>query len=93
MVRLIALLMVAALLVPLAQTQEKKETPVGVDAATIAAYEKLGARYGAFAMTKMGWMAFKVGKDAIVPGAIPAFQFEVFPAKKLPSPGVNFALI
>src|SRR5262249_4033024 len=71
------------------QGQEKKPEGKGIDAATVAAYEKLGAKYG-------GW-----GKadDTFQPGqkyaesGLPGFELRTFPEGKLPDVAVPFGLM
>jgi hypothetical protein len=66
-----------------------------IDDATIAAYEKLGARYGGFIVSRDGWIEFEQGKDAAAKH-LPGFRFRLPKEGNLPGPlpavGVQFGL-
>jgi hypothetical protein len=72
------------------QSQEKKPAGNGIDPATVAAYEKLGAMYG-------GWMKRDIG-STFVPAreyaekGVPGFSLRTFPMAKLPDVAVPFGL-
>src|ERR1051325_6855434 len=82
---------VLALAVAAVQGQEKKVAGKGIDAATIAAFEKLGAVYGG---VYGGWVQedgarvylatrFREGRKHAKKG-LPGFHFAKFPRAKLP---------
>jgi hypothetical protein len=63
----------------------------GIDAATVAAYEKEGARYGGWVKHERGTF-FHPGRDAAEKG-LPGFTFDGgFPYSKLPDVAVPFGL-
>ena len=66
------------------QAQETKPLHKGVDPATVAAYEKLGAAYGAMTKTRSRSKTFLVGTE-IAQGDLPAFKFKHGPKAKLPN--------
>ena len=74
-----------------AQGQEKKLAKKGIDAETIAAYEKLGAVYGAFTKDENTSTFFMPGHKYADKG-LPAFAFAKFPQAKLPEVAVPFGL-
>ena len=70
--------------------QENKGTGKGIDAETVAAYEKLGAVYGGW-VKLYSYTYFKVGSEHAQKG-LPGFQFPTFPSSKLPEVAVPFGL-
>src|SRR4051812_5856537 len=74
-----------------AHGQEKKVLSKGIDAVTIAAYEKLGAEYG-------GWPKDSVSGDfqpgrKQAEGGLPGFRFNyTFPKTNLPEVAIPFGL-
>src|SRR5947209_8175992 len=74
-----------------APAQEKQAVGKGIDAATVAAYEKLGATYGGWEKHKFGFVVFKPGQVATVEG-LPGFRFTSRPKAKLPAISVPFGL-
>jgi internalin A len=71
------------------QGQVKKSPAKGIDAATVAAYEKLGAVYGGWTKSNLG---FQIGQKHAEEG-LPGFAFfETFPKVKLPEVAVPFGL-
>ena len=79
------------LLVLTATQGHSQETRAGtdIDAATIAAYEKLGAFYGAMGTDRDP--IFREGAEHAKKG-VPGFRFRTFPAAKLPQVAVSFGL-
>ncbi len=57
--------------VPLPNDGQPKRGPI--DPKTIAAYEKLGAAYGGFAVNQFGFLQFSPGKDEAAKG-LPGFR-------------------
>src|ERR1017187_1790275 len=79
-----------ALSAPSALGKEKQPAGKGIDAATVAAYEKLGAEYGGWVKTEYGFR-FQAGRDHAEKG-LPGFRFvNVFPME-LPEVAVPFGL-
>ena len=85
-----ALLLVPAIAL-VASAQEKKPKP-DLDDASIAAYEKLGARYGAFTPGDYRFREFKAGRKQLSDGMLPGFKFDKFPEADLPDVAEPFAL-
>jgi hypothetical protein len=71
------------------QAQEVKKATKRIDAATIAAYEKLGARYGGLVEDR--GTVFRWGQAAADEG-IPAFSFGTEPRSNLPDANLPFGL-
>jgi len=63
-----------------AQAGNKEEPPRGIDAATVAAYEKLGAIYGGWVKRESGAIGFQPGRDQAEKG-LPGFRFGIFPTR------------
>jgi Leucine-rich repeat (LRR) protein len=72
------------------QGQEKKVAGNGIDAATVAAYEKLGAIYGGWAKGDVDRL-FQAGQKHAEEG-VPGFLFRTFPKSKFPTVDVPFGL-
>jgi Leucine-rich repeat (LRR) protein len=68
--------------------QEKQPVGKGIDGATVAAYEKLGAVYGSMIER---YPDFEAGR-ARAENGLPAFRFKTFPKAKLPEVAVPFGL-
>src|SRR5690349_2837153 len=83
----VCLLCVSALSTP-AYGQDKKSAGKGIDPATVAAYEKLGAVYGGW---RDGKIVFERGPAAAAAG-LPGFRFPADFKGKLPKVNVPFAL-
>ena len=84
-------LVLLALLASSALGQDKQTAGKKIDAATICAYEKLGAKY---IRRAAGSRFYSHGSDSIdMTKGIPAFEFREFPNAKLPDVAVPFALI
>src|SRR5437762_597432 len=72
------------------QAQEKKAAAKGIDRATVAAYEKLGAVYGGWVIRDDEWGFLKGEKSA--EAGLPGFAFSAFPKSELPEVAVPFGL-
>jgi internalin A len=89
-VSFLGLITVFAMSATAVQGQEKQAAGKGIDAATVAAYEKLGAKYG-------GWVV-NTNSKAFYPGqqhaekGMPGFFLRPFPNTKLPDVSVAFCL-
>jgi len=70
--------------------QERKPEGRGIDPASVAAYEKLGATYGGLVDGVFGFY-FQEGPAAAATG-LPTFQFQRDPKAKLPTVSVPFGL-
>ncbi len=82
-------LVLLALSVASVHGDEPKATGKGIDAETVAAYEKLGADYGGW--VKQESLQFQTGRDAAERG-LPGFRFYSNPITKLPQVAVPFGL-
>jgi hypothetical protein len=84
------------LLFPLSGNCRESKSTAPIDAATIAAYENLGGRYGVCKLRRLNEgtvMAEAQGADApLAAGDLPAFRFARFPDGKLPAVNVPFGL-
>jgi hypothetical protein len=92
--RFVVLLLLLPLTLSLAAAQSKPRKVEGIDARTVAAYEKLGAVYGGVVQGRSGFHEFEEGKEAARKG-LAGFRFKSLADGKLPSlPQVNvpFAL-
>jgi hypothetical protein len=96
--RLVVLLLVLPWPVQAADAQPKAKKAEGIDARTVAAYEKLGARYGGAvktgSLTSVSLQHFEAGKEAATKG-LPGFRVSPLADGKfphLPKVSVPFAL-
>src|SRR5580765_529639 len=62
----------------------------GIDAATVAAYEKIGAEYGGWVKSEQG-PVFQPGRAKAESG-LPGFRFRTFPKETMPPVTVPFGL-
>jgi hypothetical protein len=82
------------LALPPAHGQPGAKKAEGVDASTVAAYEKLGGVYGGVVKDRFGSPRFEAGKEAASQG-LPGFRFYSLAdgeVRNLPQVGVPFAL-
>ena len=64
-----------------------------VDSLTILKFERMGAKFGGMKPDPMNsYGIFTPGPQAVVVGAIPAFQFQKFPEDKLPAMNCPFGI-
>jgi hypothetical protein len=70
---------------------DKEKPPQGIDAATVAAYEKLGAVYGGWEKNETGTIWFQPGREHAEKG-LPGFRFAIFPQARLPEVAIPFGL-
>src|SRR5438045_625564 len=73
------------------QGQEQKSMGKGIDPATVAAYETLGATYGGVVRGRFGYH-FIVGPESAQRN-LPAFQFKTYLDAKLLDASVPFGLL
>jgi hypothetical protein len=79
------------LAVPAVPAEDKKPEGKGIDPATVAAYEKLGAAYGGWVRDHDGFRQFEKGRQAAEKG-LPGFLFTKEPKAALPVVSVPFGL-
>src|SRR5438874_2621672 len=81
--KFVFLLALLPLMVQAADAQPKAEKAEGIDARTVAAYQKLGARYGGVVKRRSGFPQFNEGKEAARKG-LPGFRLSSLADGKLP---------